>query len=126
MIKDPKVIAILSNPKKFSKKEREWAKERTHPISDGEEWKDVCDKDTKHQDENNFVNEGASNYANQKGSSENWAETGSMVAFTDLEDKSMAVQVDSLLRSVEFDEWVKRHPNKYDFAIRRLYGAKGK
>ena len=37
MIKDPKVIAILSNPKKFSKKEREWAKERTHPISDGEE-----------------------------------------------------------------------------------------
>lgn len=47
-----------------------------------------------------------------------------MAAFTDLEDKTMAVQLDSLFISIKFDEWIKRHPNKYALALTKLREAK--
>lgn len=124
MIKDKKVIEILSNPSKYSEEDKKWAKKRTHPISDSNEWDKSCKEDSIYQEKNGFIKEEASFYVGDEDSSENWAETGSMVAFTDLEDKSMAVQTNNSLKSVGFDEWIKRHPNKYDFVIRKLRGTK--
>ena len=64
--------------------------------------------------------EGASWYADKKGPHENLAEVGSMVAFHDIEDKSMAVQQDGSRTKVPYDNWIKRHPNKYEFLLKKL------
>ena len=117
-----KVIDILSHPSKYSKIKRKWANQNKFPISNSPEWDNICDADRKYQKENGLPVEGASWYADKKGKGvhENLAEVGSMVAFHDIEDKSMAVQEDGSMNNVYFDEWVKCHPNKYEFLIRKL------
>ena len=119
LTKNPKVISIFLNPKKYSKKEKEWAMENAHPLSDSGDWNKACEDDTLHQQKNNFTIEKASKYAN-KSEAENFAETGSMVAFNDLEDKWMAVQSNIFLQPMKFDDWIKRHPNKYEFILSQL------
>lgn len=132
MIKNPKVIEILNNPSKFTKSERDFAKKRVHPITDnevttvdGKTWEDACNDDRSYQRTNGFPVEESSFYVKNK-HYENLPEAGSMAAFTEIEDKSMAVQQDYSLDLVELDEWIKRNPNKYVFVLKLLSESTGK
>ena len=43
-----------------------------------------------------------------------------MVAFNDIEDKTMAVQTDYFSHPIKFEKWVKRHPYKFMFILSQL------
>lgn len=119
LINDPKLIDVFLNPKKYSVHERKEALSKAHPISNSDDWRDSCQFDEEYQNKNGFDVEMASKYSD-KNEHEHFAEVGSMVAFNDIEDKTMAVQTDENLHSIEFEKWIKRHPYKYMFILSQL------
>ena len=88
-------------------------------ICQTEEWEYVNGLDLQHQSDNGYPMELMSWYAKQ-GKWENWAETCSIAAISFLDDHSEGNMENYNIRTVKYDDILKRHPNVIKYARKML------
>lgn len=93
--------------------------EDRYSISKSLGFQKACQEDSRFQSQNELPTEESSWYG-ARNQSENWAETVSMVAFHESDNVDMAVLEDYNMNSISFEEWKKRNPHKYDFALKKI------
>ena len=108
-------------PQYFTNKElrKIYNGEDRYSISKSMGFQKACEKDRAFQYLNGFPIEEFSWYGatNQP---DNWAETVSMVAFNEMDNVDMAVLEDYHRNSISLEEWKKRNPYKYNFALKKI------
>ncbi|MBR0272379.1 MAG: minor capsid protein [Methanobrevibacter sp.] len=108
-------------PQYFTNKElrKIYNGEDRYSISKSMGFQKACEKDRAFQYLNGFPIEESSWYGatNQP---DNWAETVSMVAFNEMDNVDMAVLEDYHRNSISLEEWKKRNPYKYNFALKKI------
>lgn len=88
-------------------------------LSEGDEFSNARNEDKLFQEENHFPVEESSWYGDFS-PSESLAELFSMIAFENLNDKTMALMETKSGKVVSFEDWKKRNPHKYKFISEKI------